>query len=341
MLHSYLARYRDPHRGLRALRSACREAGVRLLRVPMHSPLQGTGPVATRLGPFLGKVWGHLGIVAAALRYRQETLVVREFLTVPLFLVAPLLWARRRSVWFLCHHNLSMAQHKPAHRWMLQALHTLGFGFMTFETRSAWEAVGPPRAAGRIVSMPYPLVAVESRAGRDGDTVIGFVGNYRKEKSPDWALKAIVEAQRSGVLGTKTQLLIGTSDAAFREQWAARAVVIDTTTEAAYTQALRTCDIVVLPYDEEAYAYRVSGVLADAVAAGAVVVAPDLPILRDQLMLPASVGACYASRAALEDAVVRAMQLLHTRQLDEAFRAHESYRSIDGLKRALQPLVHP
>jgi hypothetical protein len=117
-------------------------------------------------------------------------------------------------------------------------------------------------------------------------------------------------------------------------------VVVDFTTEAAYTEALRSCYIVVLPYDEEAYAYRVSGVLADAVAAGAVVVAPDLPILRDQLMLPASVGTCYGSRAALGDAVVRAMQLLHTRQLAQAFHAHENYRSIDGLKKALQPLVH-
>jgi len=191
----------------------------------------------------------------------------------------------------------------------------------------------------RVIAMPTPIpalarsVPVRDPAGRK--MVVGFIGSFRAEKSPRWALDAIAGASAEGRFTPPIELLIGTADAEFLDRWKDRATVMDTTQRADYLRALESCDVVVLPYDESAYSYRISGVLAEAVGLGCLVVAPDLPALRDQIGLPVPVGICYPDRAALVDCVQRAVEMARQPARAQAIQAHREHRSMEAVTQAI------
>jgi glycosyltransferase involved in cell wall biosynthesis len=165
--------------------------------------------------------------------------------------------------------------------------------------------------------------------------VVGFIGSFRAEKSPRWALDAIAAAIAEGRFTPPIEMLIGTADADFLDRWKDRATVMNTTLRADYLRALESCDVVVLPYDESAYSYRISGVLAEAVGLGCLVVAPDLPALRDQVGLPLPAGACYRDRSELVDCVQRAIDMARQPARALAVQAHREHRSMDAVTRAI------
>lgn len=341
---AYLRRYRDPHGSLSVLGPACRRAGnVQLVRVPMHALQAGGSGVLGRANLWFGKLLGHLRLIPKAFSSGGRTLLVREFLTVPLFLIAPAIWLRRKSLWFMCQHNVGLAAKRPLHRWMLAVLERVGFRFVVGESLEGWRPVSSQPGPTSVVAMPWPMPDVMRRGpARDPATqtvVVGFVGNFRAEKSPRWALDEVQRAREAGRFVPPIQLLVGTADKAFLAQWSERAVVIDTTTREDYLRALESCDVVVLPYDESSYSYRTSGVLGEAVAMGCMVVTPDLPVLRDQVMQPVPVGVCYASRADLVDCVEQAVALAKLPGRAAAIEAHRAYRSLDAMTRAIRQMA--
>lgn len=330
----YLRRYRDPHGALGMLAPACRRVDtVQLVRVPMHPVLLDSAAVPPRAKVMLGRMFGHMRLVPKAYASGGRSLFIREFLTVPLFLVAPLLWPRRRALWFLCNHNIGHAARRPVHRFMMRTLAATGFRFVVYESLDTWTPIASQPDPACVVALPTPIPSLVRRAkvrdlvGRR--VVVGFIGNFRAEKSPLWALDAIASASAEGRFTPAIDILIGTADAEFLARWKDRAVVIDTTTRADYLRALESCDIVVLPYDELSYSWRISGVLSEAVALGCLVVAPDLPTLRDQVRLPLPVGVCYQNRSELVDCVQRAIAMALGPERAQATQAHIDHRSID------------
>lgn len=340
---SYLRRYRDPHGALGMLGPACRRVGtVQLVRVPMHPVLAGDAGPASRLSGILGKLFGHLRLIPKAYAPRRpgaQTLFVREFLTTPLFLISPFIWPRRRQMWFMCHHNVGQAAQRPGHRLMLRALYVAGFRFVVNESLATWEPVAASPDPDRVIAMLTPVPAIERltplRVDPERPIVIGFIGNFRAEKSPLWALEAVDKARAAGLFAAPTEILVGTSDAQFLARWKDRARVVDTTTRPDYLAALEACDVVVLPYDEPAYSYRTSGILAEAAALGCMVVAPDLPALRDQVSVPMPIGACYKTRGELADAVQQAVLMAMRPERAEATLAHREQRSVAAVERAI------
>lgn len=336
----YLRRYRDPHGALGMLGPACRQVGtVQLVRVPMHPVLVDSTAVPRRASGLLGKLFGHLRLIPRAYASGGRVLFVREFLTVPLFLIAPAIWLRRRSLWFLCHHNVGQAARQPIYRFMLRALYAAGFRFVVYETLATWTPVAAHPDPSRVIAMPTPIpdlvrsAPMRDPAGRN--IVVGFIGSFRAEKSPLWALDAVARASIEGRFTPPVDILIGTADKEFLGRWEDRATVIDTTARADYLRALESCDVVVLPYDESSYSWRISGVLAEAVALGCLVVAPDLPALRDQVGLPLPVGVCYKNRSEIVDAVQRAVEMALQPTRAEATRAHSDHRSLDAVANAI------
>ncbi|AMM23861.1 glycosyltransferase [Variovorax sp. PAMC 28711] len=329
----YLRRYRDPHGALGMLAPACRQVDtVQLVRVPMHPVLLDSAAVPPRAKVMLGRMFGHMRLVPKAYASGGRALLVREFLTVPLFLVAPVLWPRRRAMWFLCNHNIGQAAKRPVHRFMMRTLAAVGFRFVVYESLDTWTPVAAHPDPARVIALPHPIPSVVRRApvrelaGRR--IVVGFIGNFRAEKSPLWALDAIARASAEGRFTPAIDILIGTADAEFLDRWRDRAAVIDTTTRADYLRALESCDMVVLPYDELSYSWRVSGVLSEAVALGCLVVTPDLPTLRDQVGLPLPAGVCYKDRSELVDCVQRAIGIALRPAGAQATQAHIDHRSI-------------
>lgn len=332
---SYLRRYKDPHRGLVMLRPACRMAGVRLHRVTMQPVFVHAAWMGQRIQRLLGKFFGHVCIVPKVIKSRRQVVLVREFLTVPLFVVAPCLWPWRRSIWFLCHHNVGLAVSNKLHRFMLKTMYAAGFRFIVFETPEAWQPIASHVDPSRLTAIPHPLPVLEPSVCRSNASerrlVVGFVGNFRAEKSPLWALEQLARANEAGELSPPVDLLVGTADAAFRTLWKERATVVDTGAHADYLRALESCDVVMLPYDEGAYSYRVSGVLAEAVALGAAVVTPGVPVLRDQVRQPKPIGDCYVERAGFLDSLRKTMAIRRDPGFSDALEAHAKYRSLDHI----------
>lgn len=335
---SYLRRYEDPHKGLMLIRRACTRVGLKMIRIPMQSPFATGGALSTRIGEFLGKLVGHVGVIGQVYRNAGKTVVIREFLTVPLFAVAPFLWPRRRSIWLFCQHNIGLSVNNRLHLLMMRLLHAAGFNFLVYDTIDVFKPIAPPRA-GRVVAVPFPVPEIpwpDASARSPGQIAIGFVGAVRPEKSPEWAIRRIADLIAAGKLPPQVSLLIGNDDEQVLAQWSTVARTVNTDSYADFLRTLSMCDIVVLPYDEQVYQYRCSGVFSEAAALGCLIVAPDIPGLHEQINLPQPIGACYAGRDALEDALRRAIAMTSDPALPEAFAAQRRHRSLDGLTQALR-----
>jgi glycosyltransferase involved in cell wall biosynthesis len=269
--------------------------------------------------------------------------VVREFLTLPLFAVAPFLVPWRHRIWFVCQHNAAFARTHPVQRIALQALRSLGFRFAVLEDVHAWpdDLSGVQNAEGvRALLHPVPpKPPALRRYPADKPTTVGIVGLPRREKSLNWAADAILADMASGERLIDCRLLLGSPHSEHWRAYADRALVVDTSSNAAYLDALLACDVIVLPYDPSAYAYRCSGVLAEAVACGCAVVVPNLPVLRSQVQEPVPVGTTYSERSMLVDATARAVMLSRRRSFGEAIAAHLSARGIDGTRASFNTLL--
>ncbi len=341
---SYVRGYHDPHMGLRILSTVARTlSGVVVLRVPMHIPERYKSLRGNTLVSLAFKFFGHMLLIKRVAHVPSGEILIREFLTLPLLMISPLIFSRRKRLWFLCHHNVAVAANNVSQRWALKFLRKIGFRFILFESQSAWKAVEQhevPVSSVRAIQIPLPQITAKPRGGdiKNQSVTIGFVGNYRKEKSPIWALQTLqLELGDAGVLAG-CSLLLGTSDPELRGRFAEVAQVIDTNSYQAYLAAMHACDVVVLPYDPVAYAYRTSGVLAEAVACGCAVVVPDVPILREQVFQPASVGACYADCEGIVEAVRSAVSLVRDSNFQAAIELHRVHRGKESIRDALSAL---
>jgi glycosyltransferase involved in cell wall biosynthesis len=341
---SYLRGYRDPHRGLRVWSIVARTMpNFLVLRVPMHIPDGWKWLGHGRFMAFVFKLWGHLLLVARIQKVSHGSILVREFLTWPLLLIAPFLFFKRHSLWFLCQHNLAFANVNSGHRVILRVLRRVGFGFVLFEDASAWNVIEPnagPLANVRSIPLPFQSEKKEThRRNAGAKLMVGFVGNFRKEKSPIWALEILAKAFSPQGLLPDCELLVGSPDAEFRAGCLSYARVIDTGTYASYLAALDACDIVVLPYDGASYAYRSSGVLAEALTCGCAVVVPDVPTLRNQVLDPIPIGSCYADQSGLIAAVQAAAAIVRSGSFGAVLDAHYAVRGPASVYSALEGLT--
>jgi glycosyltransferase involved in cell wall biosynthesis len=115
---------------------------------------------------------------------------------------------------------------------------------------------------------------------------------------------------------------------------------MDTSAYHDYLKALAACDVLVLPYDPHAYAYRTSGVISEALACGCAAVVPNVPGLREQITVPDAVGICYEGTADIPRAVVAATQLSRTPHFRESLAAHKAHRGVEGLANALRSILN-
>jgi len=291
---------------------------------------------------FFGKLFGHVLLIRRIRKSSANTLLVREFLTIPLLLIAPFLWVYRAKLWFLCHHNLSVAVGRRSHRWALRVLSNTGFRFAVFENILAWRATGAPLVPRNIIAVPAPVLTVPANdhpTHLSNRIVIAFVGNYRAEKSPSWALDAIRHDLGKQIPSEEFQLLVASPNAEFRREWGDRALTIDTSSYVRYIYALACSDILVLPYDPHAYAYRISGVVTEAVACGCTIVIPDLPVLREQILEPEPIGSCYKEPAELVPAVIQAIKLRRHQRFAGALQAHRLHRCPTSLQTSLRKML--
>ena len=332
-----LRHYHDPHRGLLAIKQATQAAGsVGLLRVPMPIPpvrFGGRSTLIRKIWRYCWLVAGHLDLPRRVYRRKEPTLLIREFLVLPLFSQAPLLWTQRRRCWFLLQHNLQSAHRRRAHRLAFRLLSWAGFRFVVYEDLGTWErCIGhSPR---RVRAIPFPVLEKPGRVVPISDTrsidipIVGVMGHYRAEKNPEGALSALI-AYSSGT-GKLFRILLGCPDRDVRVRWENQIETIDTTDSKSYLSALARCTAIVITYQKEFYEYRTSGVIAEALAMGVRVVVPDYPVLRRQIEWPARIGATFA-RESLIGAAVEEVLMIPPEQWQAARKLHLERRGVTAL----------
>ncbi|MGH6945446.1 MAG: hypothetical protein ACREH6_14665, partial [Geminicoccaceae bacterium] len=332
----------DPHRALEPLFAAARltRAKVDVLRVPMRSRAKRILPRRLDRALYtLSLLPSHLRLASQLWRRRDhDLLLVREFTTLMLLVVWPLIWALRERTCFLINHNLQEAHQRRFERAALRILYRHGLRIACLETPAGLAELGLPPDETRILVLPHPLGALapprpDSPAALP---VIGVIGSVRPEKSSEDVLAMLLRLREQGRL--KARLVLGCPESEVRERWWNRGFeVFDTRSRAAYLDALDLCDVVVLNYRRDRYLYRASGVVADAVARRAAVVCPDFPLIRHQLSVPARVGCPFQKIGNLEQAITEALALRPT--LSEAAQQHESARNPRALAALLDAFV--
>jgi glycosyltransferase involved in cell wall biosynthesis len=290
------------------------------------------------------KVYAHILLPCRISKRNSSTILVREFLTLPLLLVSPFLYRRRNKIWFLCQHNIAFAAKNVNHRISLRILSRLGFRFIVYDNSALWTIIDKNPNQYFIKSIPLPVQSFISKEDiklhPHKSLRIGLVGNFRPEQSPLWAVETILHEIQEGKQLFGYSMLIGSPNPFFLSKFSNVVTLVNTSSYKNYISALRSCDILVLAYDEGYYSYRTSGILAEAVGCGCAIVAPDLPALRNQVHTPASIGATYTSKKELIAAVLAAANLIKNEDFTMARNMHLQYRGKDGIRTALKKLLN-
>lgn len=260
-------------------------------------------------------------------RRHYDIVFVREFSTVPLLLAAPVLWPYRKNTLFVLVHNVQMAHQRTRDRVALKRLFKMGFRFVALESAAGIKELGIDYPGRQVLTLPLVHHGIPGRKSRtpgaQGRLVLGVIGRMRPEKDIDRlfsSLQAVVASGRFAV-----DILIGCNDPAILAQGRACGFrTMDTTQHEHYEQALQAVDMILVNYRADRYLYRTSGVIADALYRGIVVLCPDFPVFKAQVSTPQPVGATFPSLAELPQALEQAIALVAAD--DSAFDAYAQYR---------------
>jgi glycosyltransferase involved in cell wall biosynthesis len=287
------------HQSLGPLGEACRLAGWGFLTCPLT-------------GGRLMILFRHFSLVFKIYKIRRRRILLREFSTLPLLTVWPLLWPLRKNLYFLIHHNLQWTNRSRIEFFGLSLLADLGAHWALLETQEFHDLTRFNIPADRNLVLPHPIPnvgqTVLSARKKDGLPIIGVAGWYRPEKG----MSVLVELLQKTLPEFDLLLGIPNPEAAAHLD----ALTVDTSAYADYMRMLSRCDVLVQNSAAESYFYRASGPVADAAACGTAVVVPDFPVLRSQISSPVSVGEVFRTLEMLPDAVRRAVENVRSNRYD-------------------------
>jgi len=298
------------HSSLRPLEEACRLAGSGW--VCLRNPLAGygrSGTPAWRIGVMIR----HAGLVWRCWNARKfRHILIREFSTVPLLAVFPLLYPLRRKLFFVINHNLQWAVRSRIERFALTQLARSGACWALFETQDMPGLTAFNIPSRRNLVLPHPVPGQNAAVKNSMRPVLGVAGYYRPEKGTDGLIELLKDSFAD------CELLLGVSDPSELKAVPSGFRVVDTTTDEAYRQMLARCDVLVQNGARDSYFYRVSGPVADAAACGTAVVVPDFPLLRHQVASPVRIGGFFRNLEEMPEAVRAAIESVRSGQYDFA-----------------------
>lgn len=314
------------HFSLRPLEEACRLSQTDWVCLP--NPLTGWGEEGSKVWK-LRILLRHIGLIFRCWRAASHRhILIREFSTLPLMMVFPLLWPLRCKLFFLIHHNLQWAMRSRMERFGMTALARMGVRLAAFETQDFPNLgkLGVP--SSRNLVLPHPVARTFSNPRKKGETpVIGVAGIYRPEKGIDELIRCLKENfPMFGIL-----LGVPNPEAAVH----LNVETCSTASEEDYRAMIARCDVLVQNGAADSYFYRASGVIADAAACGTAVVAPDFPILGKQVE---GIGEVFQSLEEMPAAVSAALENARGGRYD--FTLYCNSRSAQALAEKLDEFTH-
>ena len=306
----------DAHGALSPLEDACRMAGPDVVLV--HGLL--TFP---RISFFAQDAWinrilrktgigvQHLLFAMRSLVTPRETcVIVREFSSIPLVVVFPLLLANRRKMFFVVNHNLQWAVQRSLERVALRTLSRLGCRLLFLEDVPCQLLAELRLTMPGCETLLHPVPETAHRRSQPGGVKrIGVIGHFRREKGIDFLLDHLKK------LTPKFEVILGIPNPEdFRrssryggDSWFR---LMDTGPTESYAKMIASCDVLILNHTPEHYEFRASGVVADAAAAHVPVIVRDLTVLSHQISTPVTVGELFSDLGDIENAVDRVNEML-------------------------------
>lgn len=313
------------HPVLRSLEDACCLAQSSWICLP--NPLVGWSCEGTFLWR-TGVLLRHFALISRCWRaLGHRHILVREFSTIPLLTVFPLLWPLRKKIYFLIHHNLQWAARSRIERLGMIALARMGARWAFFETQDFPMFGKFCLSSQRNLVLPHPVPGNFSGPWeKNGSPVIGVAGYCRPEKGMDELLR-LLTAHFSGC-----EIIAGVPNPADINIPSVK--VLNTALDEAYRRMLAQCDVLVQNGARDSYFYRASGPVADAAACGTAVVAPDFPIIGKQVE---GIGEVFQTLEKMPVAVRTAVEKVRAGQYD--FKGYCKARSAQALADLLDTFV--
>ncbi len=323
-----LSFYTDPHKSLDI--KDILPSGWAMVALPMPTPFSShLNGAAKKVNDALWKMLAHfIGLTDIAFNFRklsEHKIIVREFLTIPLLIAAPIIWRVRGQVYFLCNHNIAFANRSTPQKLSLRLLKKLGYRFAVFEDITGWTKIDQKTSSDILAIHPCKNIFRRIITGTHKPIQIGFVGSPRHEKPLQPYLSQVLELAKS--LDTQCEVIIGLPKDLHALYQNLGVTLIDTTSDDDYRLCLSKVDILILPYAAEHYSDRVSGIASDAISFGATPVSSDLNSLRRQIQHPSKVGFTFSSIQELEPALIEAIEFRRSEDFQKNMDEYIEYRS--------------
>jgi hypothetical protein len=265
---------------------------------------------------------------------RKDLIIVREFLNLPLAFSWPFFFWFRKKLLFVMNHNLQKAHTNKVDAIFLRILFKLGMRPLFLESDSGLDELGVVLLKNCYLILPIPIPKSSCKSKNDNRFTVGIIGDNRKEKKISCLAELLYEVcDRNGMT-----LLLGSTDQSLLDEWRGRGVTtINTLDPINYELAFSLSDAIVLNYDREAYYYRSSGVICDAIAANTVVVCPDYPILNDQITRFGRAGISFSSEEDIESILLAIKDGYD--EFERGLLSQQRYRAVENISALLEKYV--
>lgn len=278
--------------------------------------------------------WKHLSLLWFLLRDRdsKRVILVREFSSVPMWLIGFSCRRHLPKLLLMNHHNLQWALHRKWNRKAMCQLQRWGANFLFFEfvPGDALRKAGLTEKG--CYSMRHPVKPLRQRT-EPADHDIGFFGVWTNTKDKTRWIKHILANNK------ELRLLIGSPETEKAKQdlpdFSDKITFLDTMGTDSFHQAMQRCRHLFLCYPRDDYEYRASGLLSDAVANQVSVLIPDYPVIRAQMEWPEPVGDVYSPDHHLFSYDPCINMLPDT----SFFQKHYQQRSVDSLACELKRIL--
>lgn len=235
---------------------------------------------------------------------RSRPIIVREYWNIPLFLLSPLLFLFRKSIFFNINHNLTEAQVNRIS--IMYILCRMGFRFLLLDGSMAINSI--PKSMQRAFLTPlFPVRHENSKISKRSVTRqhlrVSIVGDLRPEKADFYEIQSLLSEMvyakrweiRCGVRTMELNPITHIKDVNF----------FHTGSRRQYMQFLEDSDVVLIFAKRKQYLYRHSGTIMDAVVCGAIPLVPNFPVLSSQVLDPVPIGVVYDSLLSIPDILIK------------------------------------
>lgn len=261
---------------------------------------------------------------------KYDFIFMREFNTIPFSLFAFFLIPIRKKVLLNVNHNFQRASTSSFHRCAILFLDFLGFRFFCFE-----DSTVPFKLKNKIIEIPFLISSSQQMTTTNFSTntntntntnTIGVVGAIRSEKNIQ-ELLVILDQLRSDF--PNVNFMLGTDDLVLNKIYQDKGwITLDTTTYNGYISAINKSDILIFNYSENAYRYRHSGVITDAIINNKIVIVPSYPYFVKQITNPVNVGISFSTYDELDSAIQDAIKLANCYDRVSLYNHYCEYRNL-------------